>query len=264
MLGVDVGWSPTRRSSAVCRLDATDTAVTWRIARFRAAAPERETVLTTLGSATPLRVAAFDGPLQPGFGVIGRYRAAERMLTRRFGSRIGKPGQASTPVGRTLNEAANRCVEIVRSRCRVAPATHAVRIDPAAIVEAFPTAFLGVLLAEPGAIAAARGNRSDLYYEHLTGPAPGGLPDLIRHLLPGRTLALDPARVTDHDERAALVSAVTALAVARGEFVAVGDADGWIVLPPLAFIRDWALDDLRANARDEAPGCLHVSGSRLA
>jgi hypothetical protein len=41
VLGVDVGYSPKRRSSAVCRLDWTEQKIHWTIARFRAAEPER-------------------------------------------------------------------------------------------------------------------------------------------------------------------------------------------------------------------------------
>jgi hypothetical protein len=46
--------------------------------------------------------------------------------------------------------------------------------------------------------------------------------------------------VTNHDDRAALICALTALCVAAGDFTAVGDADGWIVPPPRRFVQDWA------------------------
>lgn len=41
--------------------------------------------------------AAFDGPLRQGFDIIGRYRTAERMLTRRLRPLIGKPGSPARP-----------------------------------------------------------------------------------------------------------------------------------------------------------------------
>jgi hypothetical protein len=34
VIGIDVGWSPARRSSAICRLDWSDSVVVWEIARF--------------------------------------------------------------------------------------------------------------------------------------------------------------------------------------------------------------------------------------
>jgi hypothetical protein len=68
--------------------------------------------------------------------------------------------------------------------------------------------------------------------------------------------------VRNHDDRAALVCAITALAIAAGDFTAVGDADGWIALPPRSFVQPWAWSDLESNAREERPGCLYQSPSR--
>jgi hypothetical protein len=82
--------------------------------------------------------------------------------------------------------------------------------------------------------------------------ASGRLPALLRRLLPGRRLAGDWRAVDDHEDRAALACALTALAVAVGRFVAVGAADGWVMLPPReAWGRGeagrWAEAALRAN-----------------
>lgn len=52
--------------------------------------------------------AAIDGPLARGFEEIGRYRTAERMLTRAFRTTIGKPGQSNSPNGILLNRVANQ------------------------------------------------------------------------------------------------------------------------------------------------------------
>jgi hypothetical protein len=105
VIGVDVGYSETRRSSAVCRLDWDDESVNWEIQRFRALPEEQKAVISSIGGQHVLEAAAFDGPLRRGFDPIGRYRTAERMLTRRL-RLIGKPGQANVPVGMKLNEAA--------------------------------------------------------------------------------------------------------------------------------------------------------------
>jgi hypothetical protein len=119
-----------------------------------------------------------------------------------------------------------------------------------AVVEAFPTAFLGVMLCDPQSVATTRSDRSDIFFRTLT--AAGSLQRLMTHLLPGRASELRLETVTNHDDRAALVCALTALCVASGDFTAVGDADGWIILPPRLFTRGWARTDLEANARDEA------------
>ncbi len=48
VLGVDVDSSPTRPSSAVCRLDRTEVGVTWTIRRVRAVAREQEDSITAM------------------------------------------------------------------------------------------------------------------------------------------------------------------------------------------------------------------------
>jgi hypothetical protein len=248
VLGIDVGCSAVRRSSAVCRVAWNADEVTWRVARFRAVEPERsETILAVAGDG-PLACAAFDGPLRSGFESIGRYRTAERMLTRRLHRRIGKPGASSAPVGRLLNAHANACATTVLQHCDVAAANHTVRIDDSAVVEAFPSGFLGVILDDPSSLAARRHNRSDLFF--LRCCERGTFDRLIGHLLPRRSLVRSPTVLTDHDERAAFVCALTALCVAADDYTAVGDHDGWIILPPYALLEPWAREDLEANARD--------------
>jgi hypothetical protein len=259
VLGIDVGFSATRASSAVCRLDWDAVRITWAIRRFRAVPAEQEAAVRAIAGDVWLAAAAFDGPLRAGLEVIGRYRVAERMLTRRLQSKIGKPGQASAPVGKALNTAANHCAALVIKACQLAPATHAVRIDRKAIVEAFPSAFLGVMLRDPSTVTAERGDRSDVFFQHLTDR--GALQLLLQHLLPDRNLKQSLNGVVNHDDRAALICALTALAIAADDYTAVGDNDGWIILPPRRFVRSWARSDLEANAREEKPGCWYQTVS---
>jgi hypothetical protein len=246
VLGVDIGFSPTRRSSAACRLDWDSHGIDWLIVRYRARPDEMAAAIGAVANGRRLQVAAFDGPLQPGFNIIGRYRNAEKMLTRRIGAKISKPGQSHSPMGRLLNHAANECVRLVLRRCDVAPAAHPVPIDARAVVEAFPTGFLGVMLQQPASVVASRSDRSDVYFRFLA--TDGTLQRLALHLLPGRRLCGSLDAVTNHDDRAALICALTALCVATGDFTAVGDSDGWIMLPPPGFTGAWARADLEANA----------------
>jgi hypothetical protein len=250
VLGIDVGCSAVRRSSAICRIAWSAQGVTWKVARFRAIEPERTETIVAVAGGLPIACAAFDGPLRRGFDGIGRYRTAERMLTRRLARKIGKPGASSAPVGQLLNAHANACATTVLQHCDVASANHATRIDERAVVEAFPSAFLGVMIDEPSALAARRHNRSDLFF--VRGCERQGFDLLIDHLLPGRRMAHIPDTLTDHDERAAFVCALTALCVAAGDYTAVGDHDGWIILPPYPLLQPWAREDLEANASDEA------------
>lgn len=244
VIGVDVGFSPTRRSSAVCRLDWNETYISMSVERFRAIEPERT---NALGRACdrPLLAAAFDGPLRGDLQVIGRYRAAERMLTRQLGRVIGKPGQSSAPVGKDLNLHANECAKAVIGYQKLAKSQHKCAIHELAIVEAFPSSFMGLMLEDPRMLDVRRGDRSDRYFVHLVET--GGLKALLSFLLPGRKLQGPLENVTDHDERAGVICAISALCVAQDQFVAVGDSDGWIILPPKSFIQQWAWPKLESN-----------------
>lgn len=203
--------------------------------------------LTAAAADASILSAAFDGPLRPGLDGIGRYRSAERMLTRKLGRKIGKPGQSSSPVGRELNAAANEYARFIAARPGIGLARHLHAIERASIAEAFPSSFLGVMLPSPTAVTASRSSRSDLFFQHLAET--NGLQALIGYLLPEVRSTASWMAVTDHDERAALVCALTALCVAAGEYIAVGDPDdGWIILPPRRFIHDWAWQDLLENA----------------
>jgi hypothetical protein len=220
--------------------------------RFRASEPERTQVLGKL-AAQQFVVAAFDGPLRGDLAVIGRYRRAEELLTKRFQRLIGKPGQASSPVGRLLNQNANECARIVLATDMLDAAPHHHAIHAKAIVEAFPTAFLGLLIENPATLPVCRSNRSDIFYVHLAQT--GRLAELLHSLLPGRTLRTPFQTAVHHDDRAAVVCSLTALCVAVGEYTAVGDRDGWIVLPPRSFIQPWAWKILLENAQDSGLEC---------
>src|SRR5215213_8229675 len=119
VLGIDIGWSPIRKTSTVCRLDWDDQNVTWAVERFRAAEPERAEQITRVAGTARLSAVAFDGPLRRGLDEIRHYRTAERMLTRRLLPFIGKPVQSSAPVAQALNRNANACASIVLDRCHL-------------------------------------------------------------------------------------------------------------------------------------------------
>jgi hypothetical protein len=243
---VDVGCSSTRRSTAVCRLDWNAEEVSWAIERFRAVEPERSKVLRRVANRRII-AAAFDGPLRSDLEEIGRYRMAEQLLTRGLRQFIGKPGQASTPIGRLLNSHANFCAKAILDMRVVGKAKHAHAIHAWAIVEAFPSSFLGVLISNPLALQVHRRTCSDTFYVHLAQS--DALPRLLRYLLPGRSPARPFESVANHDERASVVCALTALCVAVGDYAAVGNGDGWIVLPPPALIQNWAWKILKENAQ---------------
>ena len=171
------------------------------------------------------------------------------MLTRSFGARIGKPGQSNSPVGIRLNEEANNCVRIVLSVADVATSLSGIRIDEYCVVEAFPSSYLGLMISDPESIGAIRKNRSDKFFEALNSD--GTFLSLLRYLLPGRRTLRDLGGVKNHDDRASLICAISALGVAVGKYCAVGGSNGWIILPPRTFIQQWAHDLLIKNGIDD-------------
>jgi hypothetical protein len=260
VLGYDVGWSLARASSAACLLTWDARRVRLTLRRFTAAGPAVAAVLRQLAGGRALHAAAFDGPLARGLGEIGLHRIGDSILTRGIARHIGKPGQCNVPNGRRLTGATAAAAQALLAVAEVAPARHAAAIHARAIAEAFPTSFLGMLL-DPGDTGRDGWRaRSDLYYARATaGARDGRLGLLLRTLLPGRRVAPLLASVRDHDERSAVVCALTALCVARRRYLAVGDGThGWHSLPPPApraggaGIQPWALAILRANAPEGA------------
>jgi hypothetical protein len=230
-----------------------DESIDWKIRRYRATDTERlGTICSVLGGQS-LQAVAFDGPLRRGLNHIGEYRTAERILTKSFGARIGKPGQSNSPVGIRLNEEANNCVKIVLSVADVAPSLSDIKIGERCVVEAFPSSYLGLMIADPESIGAIRKSRSDKFFEALNYD--GTFLRLLSHLLPRRRTLRDLGEVENHDDRASLVCAISALGVAVGKYCAVGDNNGWIILPPRAFIQRWAHDlFLKNEINDLASG----------
>ena len=256
VLGIDVGWSTSRLSSAACRLSWNSEKIEWKIRRFRAIDEERRSAILSVADGHALSAVAIDGPLAPGFGVIRRYRSAERLLSRGELQARCKPGPANSPNGRKLNEQANLAAKLVADTraCCIEEAAHSVRINRLAIVEAFPTAFLGVMIKRPEETPDRPGTKSDRYYVHLTKEQ--RLDQLLESLLPDRAPASNLSKITNHDDRAAMVCALTALCVAVGNFAAVGDStDGWIVLPPKRKFAAWARTAISRNEeRDNEEG----------
>jgi len=231
VLGADVGRSKKLKHSAICCLAFDNATTSIQTSRFTAEPNEIEQSFSLLVGHRPLLAAAFDGPFRRDLDHIGIYRICEKVLTVYLAPHIGKPGQSSSGNGCKLNDATNGFVgAALRIGC-IAEAHHLAAVHPGAVVEAFPTTFLGVML--DAGLGKPSKARSDCYFELLTTDHRGDrLTGLVATLLPGRPLRKPLQDFRNHDDRAAIVCAITALCVAARRYVAVGDDNGYIILPP--------------------------------
>ena len=257
-LGIDVGFSANKATTGLCLLTIDQNSVSWRCENTWADETRREKALRALvPTGTTLIGVGIDGPLARGLTWVPHYRSAEALLTRGVFQRRGKPGQTSAPTGQKLHKHATALAQIALNLAQVSilPASHPDAIHKKRIVEAFPTAFLSVLLHENSFSSSDSRGKSDLYWTRAIEN--GCLEDLLMQTLaPGRVLQEPVGSVSDHDARAALLCALVAACVARGRYVAVGDPiDGDIILPPIDLwgcaSRDggepWAQATLRSN-----------------
>lgn len=237
LLGIDVGFSKTAKSTGIAIYEHG-----------------RLTTLTCVGSSTQDRTnalptnlvfdaIAIDGPIVPGIDTFVA-RECEKVLSRGEFSRRCKPGLSHFGFGLQLREAATRVADEMGERTKGASGS---------IVEAFPNAFLGMLLddgdyAAMGAIE--RGKKSDVYYARVA--ATGRFEAILKHIgwADDALLAIlhDNAGATTraaHDKRAALVCLLTAACAFSDHAEYIGDSSGgYICLPPKALWANWTRDAL--------------------
>lgn len=194
-------------------------------------------------------VIAIDGPLLPLGGDEDLNRLCEHLFIRGAFQKRCKPGLSNHGCGKALRLAAADTAEQVlhlaerreRDAKAVRPGVH--------IVEAFPNAFLGVLLPEARFATPAAGKRKkfDWLYDHAVD---SGVLRNVFHAIGWINGALIDRVLTekDHERRAAWICLLTAGCVASGDANAVGDEQGgWFWLPPERLWAEWALVALEGN-----------------
>ena len=243
--GLDIGLSLKLRTSGVATILGQQICLSCRRGGAHACAP--------ISDAGPFQVIAIDGPIVPAGGDVGSTRAVERLFASGQFQRRCKPGFSHVSgTGLQLRTAAGSAADCLTAAANLVDGLPSFpRVRRGNIVEAFPNAFLGVCLDHPcyGAMPALkRGRKFDWLYEQwvrcqLVAQLP--LPAELKELFPSRF-----ARTSDHEERAALICALTALLTAHGTFTAVGnEAGGWFFLPPWEFWQSWARDAVEERLR---------------
>ena len=251
VLGIDVGYSETGRTTGLCAVTWDEDALTWQAAVTGTADDVRTAALQQLlEKVHHVKVVAIDGPLRPGLDCVRQYRCADSLLARGMFQRRGKPGASHVGVGWDLHCAATDVAKLVM---------RVVRVRHRAVVEAFPNAFLAVLHDDAGFPRSVEAQRrwTDVLYARASVRA--ALERLLKDVAGHRTIVGDwdfagSSRAALHEERSALVCALTALCVAARRSVSVGaTADGFIHLPPRTAWSRWAEEALRDNV--EAVRC---------
>jgi hypothetical protein len=249
LMGIDVGFSKTRRTTGIACLEGDHLI----LARVGTAWESRE---AKIPKGFQPSIIAIDGPLLPLGADQHIRRHVESVFIRAPFHNRCRPGLSHHGVGLELRQASSdACIQFGGF---IAPSVLANgdsvgREGP--IVEAFPNAFLGVLVPE-GELALApkfrRGRRFDWLYDQMV--ATGRLKSLLSK---GLDLPDEVWRrlrsEADHELRAALICLLTAALAEKGTATIIGETEGgWFWLPPLSLWEPWATQGLESAAKKMA------------
>lgn len=244
LVGVDIGFSERRRSNGIAVFRDGKL-----IRAERLSVAERDSALRGLRD---VDVVAIDAPLLPPGTADALPRECERLFSRGAFQKRCKPGMSHIRgTGQSLREHGRRAAEQLVTANALRPSrVPSLRIWPgAAIVEAFPNAFLGVAV-PPEDFATTtkikRGRKFDWLYGRWI--AHGLFPPAVAAAQLPNDIATRCETEKDHDIRAALVCLLTAAFAATGSAVTVGGAiDGYFFLPPADLWEEWAKDSLASR-----------------
>ena len=156
-----------------------------------------------------------------------------------------KPGLSHFGTGLRLRKAARETAQQVKHLVDPSrlPAGGPHVISSLPIVEAFPNAFIGVMLSDGSFTVdkALKRKKFDWLYGHAIRERV--FESLLSHIDWKNCALLDRLNTEhDHEKRAALICLLTAACAARGQATVIGDqTGGYFWLPPRQIWKDWAL-----------------------
>ena len=156
VLGIDVGYSATQRTTCFCLLKWTNTTATFDFGVATADAGKRSQAMASLDLAGTVTAVAVDGPLTNDLRLVTHYRAAEAILSRGVLQTRGKPGQTSSPVGQRLHQHATALARLALDSTDVMAATHPEPIHSKAVVEAFPNMSMLIVTSRQSSVQSNR------------------------------------------------------------------------------------------------------------
>jgi len=250
LLGIDVGFSKTNATTGIAIYQSG----TLRpLCRVKSSSEDRAAVLH---NHLKFDAIAIDGPILPKLADCKLKRRCESLLSGRGFHNRCKPGMSHHGFGLDLRSAslpiADECCSLTKEASKQFGSNQVRESIP--LVEAFPNAFLGVLLDDAdyqliGKVS--RGSKFDRLYERAVRSGRtailldklGWKNRYVKYAFENE--ASQSGRAT-HEKRAALVCLLTAAYAYAGKAEYVGDtAGGWICLPPRYLWADWAREALR-------------------
>ena len=242
LMGVDIGFSKTARSTGIACLDADKLT----LARAGSSWESRKAAIPAHFQPT---VIALDGPLIPqGAEDVVRRSCEFRFIRTPFHNRC-KPGLSHWGMGlqlrRATTDASAQFTQLLTDLTAAPHEAYAGYASP--VIEAFPNAFLAVLLPQEDFLSAPklrRGQRFDWLYDRVARN-PGVRSALSKSLDLPNDVWRNLDTQYDHELRAAVICLLTAAFAAEGKAHRVGDDQGgWFWLPPQALWQTWAREGL--------------------
>ena len=247
-LGIDVGYSNTEDTTGLCLITLEHGHFKWCCHNTGSQQDRRlADLMRLIPEGATISAVGIDGPLTTDFQLIDRYRAADAFLSRGVFQKCCKPGATDSPNGQLLHYHATKLAKLVlelneEGYLHVEDAGHPDRIHQLRFVEAFPNAFLGVLLkgAHYDQLKGTEQEKKSDQFWRVAVEDDLLLRDLIKHLVPQTAPDKSLVTISNHDHRAAFVCALAGLCVAKNRYVSVGDpVDGNICLPPF---NEWGVE----------------------
>lgn len=244
-LGIDIGFSQKARTTGIAVI-CSQSAEPVRAVHVRT--NETLTAIERILEGRRPSAISIDGPLIPHpktkrpFIVAPRYRDCEMMLSGGCIQQRCKPGSTASPRGQLLHR---QTTFIANSLLGMWPGV--------AIFESFPNAFLGFTLPEKTfAEPIPRGKKSDVFWSACLSSG------ILRRAVnisfgPGkfsRAIISSLPEFSDHEERAAIICALTARAAHAGKAHRIlSKRDGSVWLAPSSMMQPWARTVLAERQR---------------
>jgi predicted RNase H-like nuclease len=228
VVGLDIGYSLSEPTSGLLLAEIRDRVLFPIEGPFNLMQDRAHEAAREFCKGSEIKAVAVDAPLASTYQTD--YRPVEAVFSRRKFQKHCKPGSTASSVGQDLHAAGMAMVDALKGVASYVAMSDLLNPPVAPILEVFPNAALGVLVASSDVPIRSGGsvesNKSDVFF------------DVIRTKHSGRIgcITLHPSLyIKNHDQRMAVICAALAACFAEQEFAVVGeDASGYFLMPHIA------------------------------